>query len=395
MSVIHALLSPSGVHRWAVCTPSARLTEHIQSSSVYAEEGTCAHDLAELLLKDKLGLIKPGDYAAQLIAIQRNEHYTKAMFEHCSDYADIVCEKFNNYKSQGYEPTILIETKVDYSSYVREGYGYLDCAIYTAQHICVIDFKYGVGIPVKADNNPQLKLYALGVLDSLAFTHNIKEIYLSVYQPRAGGLSNWMLTADELSKWAFEVIKPAAVMAWNGEGEFVAGDHCHFCGIKGQCRARAELNLQTAQRAFTDPVLLEDEEITDLLGKFDSFETWMKAVQQFALQSALTGKKWPGYKLVAGQSKRVYKSEEEVKKHLLAQDFQESAITTKSLLNITEMQAFLGKALFTKLLGPLVIKPKGKPTLVPESDERPAYSTAAKAAEVFSDGLETEQEDFG
>lgn len=393
MSRTHALLSPSGGERWMACTPSARLNEGVHNNSAYADEGTLAHDLAETLLKDKLGLISASQFAKSLTEIQRNSYYNKAMFTHCSDYADIVCEKFNNYKAQGFSPEILIETRVDYSFYAPEGSGYLDCAIYTSRHVNVIDFKYGTGVTVKADNNTQLKLYAVGVLEKLAFTHDIKEIYLSVYQPRAAGLSDWMLTAGELITWATDVVKPAALAAWNGEGDFVTGSHCRFCGIKAQCRAFAEKNLETARDAFKDPVLLEDTEITELLGRFDMFTSWMKSVQQYALSSALAGKRWPGYKLVSGKSNRKYKDESLILNKLLASHFAKSQITETKLLTITEMEAFLGKSLFKKMLGKLVIKPKGQPTLVTVEDERPEYNAASEAAKVFADADVIE--DFG
>jgi hypothetical protein len=398
MSRTHALLSPSGAHRWMVCTPSARLTEGLNTQSSYADEGTLAHDLGELLVKDKLGLIKPGAFASKLTEIQRNQYYCKAMFEHCSDYADLVCEKYNAYKAQGLNPAILIEAEIDYSYYVPGGKGYVDIIIYTEKHICVIDLKYGAGVPVKAYNNAQLKLYALGGLNTIysipgnLFTHGIKEVYLCIFQPRNGGKSDWMLTANELEDWAEKQLKPAALLAWNGEGDFIAGDHCKFCAVKSSCRALATANLEIAKKAFSDPVLLEDEEISDLLDQFDLMKSWIKSVEEMALTAAVQGKKWPRYKLVAGISRRTYKDEKAIRQRLLERQFLETQFTTNEVFTIGKMEEFLGPKEFKNILSDLVIKPKGKPTLVDQDDPRPDYKTIDEAKKAFTD---EPIEDFG
>ncbi len=390
MSRTHALLCPSGGERWMVCTPSARLLEGITTESTYADEGTLAHDLGELLVKDKFNLVTPKIFASTLTKIQRNQYYNKAMFDHCCNYATFVLEAFNTLQAKDKEiPKIIIEAEIDYSFYVPAGKGYCDIIIYTSKTIHVIDLKYGAGVPVSAQKNTQLRLYALGSLEMLVFVdHNISEIYLSIFQPRIDNNSTILTLASELLTWAEQVVRPAAKLAWEGAGELVPGDHCRFCGIKAKCRAYAAKNTETAMHRFKDPYTLDDNEIIALYSDFDAVSSWIKAVEAHIMTEALKGRKWPGFKLVRGRSNRKYVSEEEVKAHLLAKDFSEKAITRSTLLPITEMEKYLGGSIFKKLLNHLVIKPPGAPTLVAADDPRPEIKDAAA---VFED----DPEDFG
>ncbi len=387
MSRTHALLSPSSGERWMACTPSARLLEGITTESTYADEGTLAHDLGELLVKDKFNLITPKIFASTLTKIQRNQYYNKAMFDHCCNYATFVLEAFNTLQAKDKEvPKIVIEAEIDYSFYVPEGKGYVDILIYTSKTIQVIDLKYGAGVPVSSQNNTQLKLYALGGLEILVFVdHNIQQVYLSIFQPRIDNNSTFLLTTEELIAWAEQVVKPAAKLAWEGAGELIPGNHCRFCGIKAKCRAFANKNMEIAKQRFKEPHTLDDDEIIALYGDFDAVSSWIKAVEAHIMAEALKGRKWPGFKLVRGRSNRKYVSEEEVKAHLLGKSFDEKDITRSSLLPITEMEKYLGGSIFKKLLGHLVIKPPGAPTLVPVDDPRIEIKDAAA---VFEDDPE-------
>lgn len=395
----HALLSPSGGHRWMVCTPSARLGEGIHKTSGYADEGTCAHDLFDILLRDAFDMIAPGEYARQLIEVQRSGYYTKGMFDYCYDFVAYVKAKFNSYAAAGKKPTILIEAEIDYSYYVQEGRGYVDVAIYTDDEICVIDFKFGQGVPVGAEENDQLKLYALGIYEKLILTHDIEEIELIIYQPRIDNISEWRLSAASLISWAETVVRPAALLAWKGEGELVPGSHCIFCAVKAQCSALAKENIYQASERFKEPfdaenpALLQDHELADILGKIDQIQSWIKAVKEYALEEAIKGKKWPGFKLVRGRSNRTYIDEEVVLKTLTEKhQFKKEAVTETFLLPITKMESYLGKKIFNKLLKDLTIKPKGAPVLVDYSDKRMELNKQAEAAEVFDDDPEN---DFG
>lgn len=396
MSRQHALLSPSGAHRWTVCTPSARLTEGMNTTSSYADEGTLAHALAELLLKDLIFKLQPGDFAKELTKIQQDKQYTKAMFNYCYDYAVYIVALINNYVAMGFKPVLAIEEEQDYSYYVPQGKGYLDVAIHTERHVHVIDFKYGQGVPISAENNPQLKLYALGKLEKLTLTHDIKEINLTVYQPRIGNISNWFLTASELIHWAETVIKPAAALAWKGEGDFVPGEHCRFCARKSRCRALAEENLKITKHRFRDATLLEDDDISDILTKVDQISNWLSAIEAYALNEALQGKKWKGFKLVEGRANRVYRNEQAVKEKLFKLFYTEPEITESKLLPITKMEELLGGKLFNDYLKDLIIKPKGKITLVSNSDKREEINNLQTAKNIFDDGFDDSEENgFG
>lgn len=390
MSRKHALLSPSSGKRWMVCTPSARLGEGISSSSSYADEGTLAHEIFEVLLKDRFGLIKQHEYAARLIELQRSEYYTKAMLNHCYEAATYVETKYNEYLAKGLKPQLFIEVGIDYSYYVPEGTGYLDVAILAGIYLFIFDFKYGQGVKVEVEDNEQLKMYALGMYEKVIFGHDIEEIELCIFQPRLSNISCWSLSSDELIAWAKNVLKPAAELAWKGEGDLITGDHCKFCPVLAICPALTNLALSVAAERFADgfeqqkPELLDDDAINDILAKVDLIKDWVTAVKEYALQEALKGKKWKGYKLVRGRSNRKYTDEEKILE-LLTNDhfFEEEQITRKSLLPITEMEVFLGEKLFKKILSEYVVKPKGAPTLVINTDKRPEIKEEAQA--VFDD----------
>ena len=236
-----------------------------------------------------------------------------------------------------------------------------------------MDYKHGLGVLVEAEMNPQMMCYALGALELFDALYDISKVSMTIYQPRRENISTFEISRDELLTWADKVLKPAAKLAFEGKGEFYCGEWCGFCKAKHRCRARAEENLLMARHEFKLPALLDDIEIEVILSKVDELTSWASDVKDYALQSALGGKSWTGWKLVEGRANRRYTDENEVIKAVCEAGFDPFE---KKVLGITAMQKLLGKTKFEKLLSAYVEKPQGKPTLVPESDKRPEISCA-------------------
>lgn len=375
----HALLSASGASRWMNCPPSARLEEPMpDSTSEYAEEGAFAHSVGELMLEVYTKAKKPVHLSNFLKRSKNHTHYSESLVEYAKGYADYVIERHNLAKSISKDAVLGIETKLDYSEYVAEGFGTGDACIVYDGMLEIIDLKYGKGIPVSAENNPQMMLYGLGALAEYDMLFGINTVVMTVYQPRLDNISSFQMTADELRDWGEKVVKPKAALAWKGEGEFCSGDHCKWCKVKTRCKKRAEDNLEMAKYDFADPCMLTDEEISDIIGKADALKTWAGDMLEYALGEALTGKVWNGFKLVEGRSNRKYTDEDKVVSILSMKGYTEDKILNKKLKGITEMEKLLTKKLFGVLLGGLVEKPTGKPTLVSEKDPRPAMRSSAE-----------------
>lgn len=295
------------------------------------------------------------------------------MQEHTDAYVDFVLEQLDIAKQNCSDPLVLIEQHVDFSEYVPDGYGTADCVIVSDDRLHIIDFKYGMGVLVDATDNPQMKCYALGALAIYDSLYDIKEVSMSIFQPRRENVSTWTITVDELKTWAEEVLKPKAEMAMNGEGEFCPGEWCTFCRAAVRCRARAEEKLKLAQEEFKLPPLLTDSEIEEVLTIIPDLTKWANEIMAYATESAVNhGKQWNGFKVVEGRSVRKYKDVSAVAEAAKEAGYKD--IYRKSLITLTEMQKLMGKATFEKVLGDLIYKPPGKPTLVPDSDKRPAIN---------------------
>ncbi len=358
----HAILSASGAHRWMECTPSARLElQFDDTSGEAAEEGTAAHELSEYKL------IKALKRDAEM---PTSDYHSEEMDIYTDGYVQYVLEVLAGVKEKTKDPLLLIEQRLDFSHYVPEGFGTGDCIIVGNDVVHIIDFKYGQGVLVEAENNPQMMLYALGALHLFDGIYDIEHVHMTIYQPRRESISNFSLTKDELLDWAVHVLAPKAALAFEGEGEFIAGEWCRFCRASVQCRARAEANLKVAQYDFKKPSLLTDEEIADILLSISDLTKWAKEITAYATDAAVNhGKKWSGFKVVEGRSIRKYTSEEDVEKASKEAGYKD--IYKQSILTITNMEKLMGKKKFNEILGQFVMKPKGKPTLVPESDKRP------------------------
>lgn len=362
----HALLSASSSHRWLNCNPSARLErEFADRETTAAAEGTAAHALAEHKLKRRLKLrserpVSPFD--------------TEEMEICTDDYADFVMEQVTKERRRDPDTQVFIEQRLDFSCYVPEGFGTGDCLIVSKGRLHIIDLKYGMGLLVDSEENPQMKLYALAALTQYEEQYQIKKVKLTIFQPRRENVSTWETSVAKLKKWATKDLVPKAQRAFKGEGEYCPGEWCIFCKAAVKCRARAEDKLRLAQSEFKMPPLLTDAEIEDVLAKLPDIKKWADEIQEYALAKALAGKEWAGFKLVEGRSVRKFTDERAVVKAANAAGYHD--IYKQTLISLTEMEKLMGKAEFSKVLGALVTKPQGKPTLVPDTDKRQAITVS-------------------
>ena len=372
----HSLLSPSSSHRWINCAPSARLTENYPDArSGYADEGTQAHAVAEAKLRYRLG---------QPNAPPRCDDVE--MDEHTDDYVAFVMEQLDELS----DPKVYVEQRVDCSKWVPACSGTCDTLILSDGILHVIDLKYGRGVKVDAEDNDQLRIYALGALELFDFLYPIHTIRMSIFQPRLANCSTCEESREELEKWAELLLKPAADLAWCGKGDYKAGAHCQFCKAKAECRERANTNMALASYDFTEPALLENDEIALILSKIDELVAWASDVKDFALAEALKGVRFDGWKVVEGRSNRKYTDEAavtEAVKQIGLDPFEHK------ILGVTAMATLLGKKRFEETVGVFVEKPQGKPVLVPVTDKRLEINTTT-AAEDFADPIENEEDSY-
>lgn len=368
----HAYLSASASHRWLACPPSAKLCANIlDQASEYAQQGTDCHELCAYLVEKALG--------RDVIDPTENLTYYDAEMQNCAEeYRNYVLEQIEAAKEFCKDPQVMIEQRLDFSRWVENGFGTGDCVIVADEILQIIDYKHGLGILVSAgDNehggNSQMMCYALGALEVFGDIYDINQIKMTIFQPRRDNISTYTISKENLLKWADEVLAPTAQLAYVGKGEFNAGDHCTFCKVKATCRKRAEYNLELAKYDFAMPATLDDTEIAAILEKVDEMISWGNDIKDYALQQAQSGVHFEGWKIVEGRSNRKYTDENAVADTVKDAGFDPYE---KKLLGITAMSTLLGKKKFEELLGGLIYKPPGKPTLVPESDKRPAMNTA-------------------
>ena len=372
MPSVHARFSPSAANRRIHCPPSLLLEEQFEEGeSVYAAEGTAGHSLAEHLVRKYLKL---------RTKCPTSEYYTDELVSTVDEYVSFVIAEIEEARRVCKQPIILVEQRVDASEYVDNCFGTADMVIITDKVAHIIDLKLGKGVEVHAEENPQLMIYGLGVLHMAEALYDIETVRMTIFQPRLFKSSTWDVSPDYLKRWGDEVLRPAGAKALIGAGEFEAGTWCRFCRARNQCRARAAHFLEMAQMEFRQPALLSDEEIAEIISKADELSKWAADVYAFAQDQAINhDKHWPGYKVVEGRSNRKFTSDEEVIE--AAQQAGYKDIFKRSLIGITEMERLMGKENFNTILGRLVYKPKGKLTLVPDTDKREAISTSSAAAD--------------
>lgn len=394
MPGVHALLSASGAERWMECTKSARLEETFpEDNTVYADEGTLAHDLCQISLNVILHRITREEYRAKFAEIQKNQLYNAEMLDHCEGFVAYVLEKYNQ------EPgnKILVEKLLNMRKWIPEGFGTSDINIIriSQKKLTVIDLKYGKGVPVSAEENRQGMVYMLGALYEYDYIYDIEELEFIIYQPRLESISKYSISVETLLLWAEQVLRPAAALAWNNQGDFVPGDHCRFCRAKTTCRALHDHAISILKKQFDDEgkeesltpgPLLTDAEISDVLRKSDLFKNWLGAVEEFALQETVhKGKEWPGFKLVEGTSRRKIVDEELAIFRLEQHGFDEPDFINKKLKSFEDLTKKIGKLNFERILTPVILKPKGAPTLVELSDPRPAINSVETVQKMFAD----------
>lgn len=371
----HALLSASGAHRWLECTPSAQLElQFPQSTSEYAEEGTAAHELCELTARYWLGEISEAEYENQRDELAKGKYYNAEMQECANDYAKFVAEKTAAARETCEDAFTALEVRVDFSKYVKDGFGTGDCIIVSDNVLEIIDFKYGKGVRVEAAGNPQMKLYALGAYLEYNTLFDIDSVRMTIFQPRLSGVqSSDEITVKELLEWAEKYVKPRAKLAYKGEGEFVPSEEvCKFCRAKAQCKARADKNLKLFDEA-PDVLLLTPEDAGKILEQAGDIQSWLADLESLVSSTLLAGQPVEGWKMVEGRSNRRFADELKVVDAMKAAGYDESLLYERKLITLTQMEKDFGKKAVAETLGELIVKPQGKPTLAPAKDKHPEF----------------------
>lgn len=374
----HALLSASGAARWLACTPSAKLEQQFpEAVSEYAAEGTTAHELAELTARYFLGVISELEFENTRDELSKGPYYNAEMQECANDYAKFVLNKFKAAQEHTPDALIELEVKVDFSKWVKAGFGTGDCIIIADDVLEIVDLKYGKGYRVEAIGNPQMRLYALGALLKYDMLYDFKTVRMTIFQPRLSGVqSSDEITVEELLDWAESYVKPRAKMAYAGKGEFAPSEEtCKFCRAKAQCRARADQNLKLFDEA-PDVLLISPEEAGAILEKAADIQAWLSDLENLVSSTLLSGEPVPGWKLVEGRSNRKFADELKVVEAMKAAGYDEALLYERKLIPLTQMEKDFGKKAVAEVLSELIIKPQGKPTLAPEKDKRPEFKPA-------------------
>lgn len=373
----HALLSASSADRWMHCPPSARLTEGLpDTTSEYAQAGRVAHAIAELRLRKQfLEPMSQKTFTLRLNKIKKDPHFDPEMLHTTEEYADFVTEQALAFPAQ---PYVAVEQQLDLGSFVPEGFGTADCVLIGAGVLHVIDYKHGQGHPVEAQDNPQLKLYALGAIMRYYQFYDIQTVRMSIVQPRAGGIKTWDTTREALIDWGVQTVRPLAKMAFAGEGDQTPGDWCVFCKLKGSCRARGQYLALEAFGQQPGPTY-SDQELGDILRRAKGLAAWVKDLEDYALQAALAGREIPGWKPVEGRSIRQFDDVTAAFNDLMAAGYDEALLYERRPLTLAQLEKALGKKAFQEAAGCHIVTPPGKPTLVPASDKRQAINAAAQA----------------
>jgi hypothetical protein len=385
------MLSASGSARWLECTPSAHFElQFPKKTSAYADEGTAAHELCELAARYWLKEISEMDYENKRDELAKGQYYNAEMQECANDYAMFINDTYKSAKQNCSYAIVELEVEgLDFSKWAPEGFGTGDCIIIADDVLEIIDFKYGKGVRVEAENNPQMRLYALGALQQYGDIYDIRRVRMSIIQPRINNQpSTDEISVEELMDWAETYVKPRAALAFAGEGEFSPSeDTCKFCRAKEQCKARADVNLALFDDA-PDSLLLTVEEAGQILAKAADIKAWLKDLENLVMQSLFDGTPVEGWKIVEGRSNRKYADEDKVAKAMLKAGYNDAVIYERSLITLTAMEKAFGKKKVGEILSDLIVKPPGKPKLVESSDKRPEFKPEKLILDAFDEDEE-------
>ena len=376
-SKTHAILSASSAHKWLVCTPSARLEEQFpDKTSEYMKEGTLAHAIAEFKVRSYF--LEPMSKTSQtrrLNKLKKEESFQDEMLEHTDAYLNFLKEEALKTNTK---PFIAVEQKVDFSNYVPEGFGTADCIMISGDTLHIIDFKYGKGVKVEAENNPQMKLYALGAIGAYGLFYPLKYVKMSIVQPRIDNISSYEIPIEPLLEWGEKIVKPQAQKAFAGIGDYVQGEHCRFCKAKGACEFRAKENMKVVEEIQSSyNGTITNDELGEILTKTDGIEQWIKDIKAYALDLVLKGEQVRGWKAVEGKSNRKITDTDKAFEILEANGYEDALLYEKVPLTLTKLEKLIGKTKLSEAIGDYIEKPKGAPTLVKESDKRKSYRVSA------------------
>ena len=383
----HAILSASSAERWMVCTPSARLEEDFpDSTSGYAAEGTLAHEICELKVIQKFGTKPPtpAKFKKMLAELKKNELYQAEMDGYTDEYLDFVSSAVHSFSEP---PHVAVEQKLDFSSYVPDGFGTGDCIIIGGDTLHIIDFKYGKGVPVSAFNNPQMLLYALGAYLRYSALYKVDKVRMTIVQPRLDNFSTSETTTVVLLAWA-KAVAMLAEMAFKGEGEYKSGELCRFCRAKAVCRARAAFNMAIEPEIVRPPATLTETEIGAFLTRSADVVKWATDLAEYALAQCLAGAEIPGWKAVEGRSNRAWIDQDKAFELAQENGVEEAMLWERKPVTLTRVEELMKKKVFAEVMVDVVAKPPGKPALVKESDKREAITLRPSATEAFGESQE-------
>ena len=320
-----------------------------------------AHTLGEIKLRYYFGQIGIEEYEKEYEIIKNTPYYNDDFEANIDNYVLYVRSQI------GEGDTPLFEQRVDFSDWVPDGFGTADVVVLSKHSIRVIDLKFGKGVPVHAQDNPQLRLYALGAWSKFKEEYpDIKEVSYTIHQPRLDSISTDGTTVAKLVDWANYFVKPKAKKAWAGAGEFLPGDHCQFCRAKAQCRARSDFNTELTRMEFKDPPLLSSEEVADVLTKAQDLRTWANDVEEYALVQAVDSDIIPpGFKLSTSVTHRKIVDQELAAAILVDKGMDPVAIWERpKLKSVSAIKKLSPKSPVDSWLGDLVSRPEGQPKLV-------------------------------
>lgn len=371
--VKHALLGASSAARWIACTPSARATESLPGgTSKYAEEGTRAHELCEKALRYKLAKWEAG-IPFDLLSDWAQQSMPTEMFNAVCRYTSFIHELWVGFSCR---PGVFIEQEVDVSRWVPQGFGTCDCLLIGDGILHIIDFKYGQGVPVNPEHNPQLMYYALGAYALFEGIEEIDTVRLSIVQPRMQEEpQTWELPLADLLTWAREVLQPAAELAWKGEGVYHPGGHCRFCKAYPSCRAwQKQYGPLAGFEPYPEPATLSDEELGEWLQKLEGLAAYAKDLEEYAQQALLDGRSLPGWKLVQGRSTRKWTDQDAAFQQMEHDGIDEAMLYTRTPISLTAAEKMIGKKKFAETMSAFITRAPGAPKLATASDPRPAYN---------------------